>query len=238
MVLLPALCEGGIVMIKLYTAIGNYTISKDGQPIIITSGRECALSVHELLLWSSLAFRILTHQELRAEFYRKERELHILGELDFEDYLNRLIARRLIVSGRDETGVDALYDLLGHLYVQIIPSNFCIKLPAFFKLLVKQKMSLRNAALVFRSEKLDPSEKQVMTLLKHQMLSTAEIIQCAAKGKKKLQNSQELMKCLYENETTDCENIVIDSRTTDIRIPVLSAIANLYLKQYITFQIL
>ena len=105
-------------MLTLYTAIGNYRLTEKGLPLVTAGGRDCALDAHELLLWSSLAFRILTYQELRAEFYEKERELHILGELDFDHYLNRLIMRRLVASGKDCTGVDALYDLLGHLYVQ------------------------------------------------------------------------------------------------------------------------
>lgn len=225
-------------MIKFYTAIGSYKISKDGLPVIITDGRECALSAHELLLWSTLAFRILTYKELRTEFYKKERELHILGELDFEHYLNRLISRRLIVSGKDDTGVDALYDLLGHLYIQTIPDSLPVKALTFIKLLFGQRMRFREAALVFHSEGLTAAEKQVMTLLNHQLLSTAEVIQCAVKGKRNLRSNQELMECLYADEETDCESIVIDSRTTDARIPVLSAIANLYLKQRITFQIL
>lgn len=225
-------------MIKFYTAIGSYQISKDGYPVILTDGRECALSARELLLWSALSFRIRTYQELEAEFYRKERELHILGELDFEHYLNRLITRRLIVSGKDDTSVDALYDLLGHLYIQTIPDSFPVKALTFIKLLLSQRMRFREAALVFHSERLTPAEKQVMALLKHQMLSTAEVIQCTAKKKRRLRSNQELMECLYADGNTDCESIVIDSRTTDARIPVLSAVANLYLKQRITFQIL
>lgn len=85
-------------MLTLYTAIGNYRLTEKGLPLVTAGGQDCALDAHELLLWSSLAFRILTYQELRAEFYKKERELHILGELDFDHYLNRLIMRRLVAS--------------------------------------------------------------------------------------------------------------------------------------------
>ena len=99
-------------MITLYTSIGTYRLERDGLPVVVAGSRDCGLCPHELLLWSSLAFRILTYEELRAEFYEKERELHILGELDFDHYLNRLIMRGLVASGRDCTGIDALYDLL------------------------------------------------------------------------------------------------------------------------------
>lgn len=47
-------------MLTLYTAIGNYRLTEKGLPLITAGGRDCALDAHELLLWSSLAFRILT----------------------------------------------------------------------------------------------------------------------------------------------------------------------------------
>lgn len=45
------------------------------------------------------------------------------------------------------------------------------------------------------------------------------------------------MDCLYSDEESDYETIVTDGRVCETRLPVLSAIANLYLKQCITFQI-
>ena len=225
-------------MLTLYTAIGNYRLTEKGLLLVTTGGRDCALDAHELLLWSSLAFRILTYQELRAEFYEKERELHILGDLDFDHYLNRLIMRRLVASGKDCTGVDALYDLLGHLYVQPAPNSILVKALSFFKLLLGRKFPLRKTLMVFHTEKLEPMEKQVMALLRHQMLSTAELIGCTENGKHRLKNNNELMECLYHDETTDCDNIVTDCRTSETRFSVLTAVANLYLKQQITFQIL
>lgn len=92
--------------------------------------------------------------------------------------------------------------------------------------------------LVFHREKLEPMEKQVMALLRHQMLSTAELIGCTEKGKHRLKDSNELMECLYHDETTDCESIVTDCRISETRFPILTAVANLYFKQQITFQIL
>lgn len=225
-------------MMTLYTAIGTYHLTKKGIPLVTTGGQECALDAHELLLWSSLAFRILTYQELRAEFYEKEKELHILGELDFDHYLNRLIMRRLVASGKDCTGVDALYDLLGHLYVQPAPDSILVKTASFFKLFIGRRLPLRKALLVFHTEKLNSAEKQVMALLRHEMLSTAELIQCTENGKTRLKDSNDLMDCLYREGDCDCESIVTDCRVSETRFPVLTAIANLYFKQRITFQIL
>ena len=55
-------------MMTLYTAVGHYKITGKGLPLVTAGGRECALTPHELILWSSLAFRILTYDELKADF--------------------------------------------------------------------------------------------------------------------------------------------------------------------------
>ena len=168
-------------MIRLFTAVGTYKLEESGIPVILAGGRECALDTHELLLWSSLAFRILTYQEAKAEFYAKERELHILSELDFDHYLNRLTMRRLIASGRDEVGVDALYDLLGHLYIEKTPSGLPAKTAAFLNLWLRKRMPFRKALAVFHTKKPEATEKKLLSLIRHQQLSTAELIQCMEK---------------------------------------------------------
>ena len=43
---------------------------------------------------------------------------------------------------------------------------------------------------------------------------------------------------LYREDGSDCEGIVTDCRTSEARFPVIAAVANLYLKQQVTFQIL
>lgn len=91
---------------------------------------------------------------------------------------------------------------------------------------------------MFHSEKLEPMEKQVLALLRHEMLSTAELIQCTEKGKARIKDSEDLMDCLYREDGSDCDGIVTDCRTSETRFPVLAAVANLYLKQQVTFQIL
>ena len=52
-------------MIKLYTAIGTYKINAHGLPTIIAGDKEYGLDAHELIIWTTLAFRILSYQELR-----------------------------------------------------------------------------------------------------------------------------------------------------------------------------
>lgn len=225
-------------MITLYTSIGTYRLEKTGLPVVVSGGHVCALSPHELILWSSLAFRILTYEELRKEFYEKERELHILGELDFDHYLNRLIMRGLVASGRDYTGIDALYDLLGHLYVQSVPNSILVKTVSFLKLFLSGRLPFQKAALVFHKVRLEPMERQVASLVRHQMLSTAELILCLEKRTTQLKSVRQLMDCVYDKEDSDCESIITDCRVCSFRQPVLAAVSNLYFKQQIMFQIL
>ena len=224
-------------MMTLYTAIGTYKLNPHGLPTILCGDREYGMTTHELLLWSSLAFRILTYQELKTEFYQKEKDLHILGELGFDHYLNRLKMRGLIVSGQDDTGVDALYALMGHLHVQAVPSGLIVNTITFFKLWLYRKIPFRKAALAFCCDRLEPLEKRVMSLIKYQTLSTAELILYLEKDLKPFKNSRQLMDCLYTDENDDCNTIVTDCRICENRYPVLTAIANLYLKQRVTFQI-
>ena len=225
-------------MITLYTAIGNYKLNAHGLPTIFAGDNEYALDTHELILWTILAFRILTYQELKKEFYAKERELHILGELDFDHYLNRLKVTRLIVSGQDYTGIDALYDLIGHLHVQAIPGNLFLRTITFLKLWLISRISFAKASLVLHTEKPEPLEKQILSLVRHQTLSTAELILCIQNGTTRLHNSQELIELLYSDELTDCESILSDCRVNDSRYLVLTAIVNLYFKQRISFCLL
>ena len=225
-------------MVTLYTAIGTYKINIKGLPTIITGDTEYVLEAHELLLWNCLAFRILTYKELRNLFYEQTKELHIMIETDFDYYLNRLMNKRLIASGQDYTGIDALYDLLGHLHIKKLPDNFFIKLSAFIKLWIFRRFSFQKAASIFHTEKLEPLEKQVLSLIKHQTLSASELIMCIENKKESLKNTSELMECLYADENTDYASIIIDGRTSETRFSVLATIANLYLQQHIVFQII
>lgn len=224
-------------MITLYTAIGTYKLNHNALPTVMVGETEYGLSSAELLLWTALSFRFLTYQECRAEFYEKERELRILGEDDFEHTLNRLIVRRLVVSGKDVTGIDALYNLLGHLHISKVPNNFFVKCITFLKLLLFHRISFKKAASVFHKTFLGADEKKILHLVNNQTLSTAELILCADIGCESLKDNKELMNVLYQDDNTNYKTIYADSRVSENRHAILSAIANLYLKQCITFQL-
>lgn len=195
-------------MITLYATIGNYFV-KDNKPVILTSNKEYYLDIYELLIWSSLAFQILTEEELKKQFYEKEREAG-LEEADFEYYLNRLVTRKLLVSGRDEIGADALYDLVAGLDIKYIEESFLAKCITFLKFSVS--FPLKECKKVFEKEPLEKIEKDILQFIKKQSCSIATIIEYLEKSK----------------ESNDIEN-------KEEQFLALETVANLYLKKRINF---
>ena len=128
----------------LYTAIGKYEFRKhkDGTklPVIIAEEKEYTLDIWEMILWSSLIWNIHTHDEITKIFYKKEREVHVLGELPCETYIGRLEDFGLIVSGHGVTATDALHDLLSKLYVIPVTANLISKSVAFLHLTFIKKV--------------------------------------------------------------------------------------------------
>ena len=204
-------------MITLYTAIGTCKIKERKFPDVMAGGKEYGLGAQEFLIWSILAFRILTYQELRDEFYEKERELHILGEAEFDDYLNRLLYRGLAASGCSETGIDALYLLLEHLQPQPVPRDPATNFLCFLHLWVVRKLPFRMAVSAFYSEKLSRKEKKMLSLLRGRACSVKELIHSTAS----------------EEDRKNCLDTTFLFANRD---PVLVTISNLYLKQLLTFQ--
>lgn len=233
-------------MMTLYTALGTYCMTEGGMPEIISEGCEHALDTHELLLWSILSCQILTYEEISREFYEKEWDLHVMADAELDHYLNRLIARRLVISGRDETGMDALYDLFGHLYLRKTPDDLPTKLAAFLDLWLAKRIPFHKARMVFDRPPLEPLEKKLLKLIAEKRLSTAELIQCAIPecfsvqadpdSRERDSQNQDFRGHKFAGKKRDAFSVFADSRTVDERRPILAAVANLYLKQKISLQ--
>lgn len=204
-------------MITLYTSVGRYrmiTGSNDHtSPVITANGKEHRLDMKELLIWSSLMWNILTFGELRDLYLEKEAELHLSDEQDFERYLKRLVFRGLVVSGTGFTGLDALFDLLSHLYLKPVTCSLSSRVFAFFRLLKSQP--LRMALSVFRKDRLSPGERNVLKASREYRLSASELIR------------------YLEDDLPGCSDA-----DSEPRIAILTDIANLYLKRLIIFDCL
>ena len=95
-------------MLTLYTAVGTLKFQKTtggkSIPLVINDGQEYGLSDDELLLWSCLAFQILTLHELQDAYTLRQIQKEGPKGLSFQHYLNRLSLRGLVVSGIGLTG--------------------------------------------------------------------------------------------------------------------------------------
>ena len=222
-------------MITLYTAIGTYKLNKGGLPTIISGEREYSMDLFEVILWSTLAYRILSYEELKKIFCDQVNELHISNERGFDHYLNRLLSRKLIASGSNYTGVDALYNLMGGLHIELLPSGFLMKVLTFIKLLLHKNLPFRTAVAIFHREKTTPLENWILSMLRYQSLTTAELIMCSEKEIRHLNDKCQIVDVLYSEAHTNSQTLFDDCYTAEDRNTILTAVANLYLQQRINF---
>ena len=74
--------------------------------------------------------------------------------------------------GTGETDFEALYDLLGGLYVVPLSESLPLKLTAFLKLTVQKGVSVSKAKALFQRDYPNEQEAQVMALSRQSLLST------------------------------------------------------------------
>ena len=224
----------------LYTAIGKYEFRKDKNrnklPVIIAEEKDYTLDIWEMILWSSLIWNIHTHDEITKIFYQKEREVHVLGELSCETYIDRLENKGLLVSGHGLTAVDALHDLLSKLYVIPVTANLISRIAAFLHLTFIKQLPYKTTRHIFDKPKLNKTEMKVMKLAGQNRLSVGELIKCVECGIVDVSTNDKLMDSLYDDEITTYKNIGILFRTCDSCNPVLEAVASLYLNKQILFE--
>ena len=224
----------------LYTAIGKYEFKrdKDGNklPVIIAEEKEYTLDIWEMILWSSLIWNIHTHDEITKIFYKKEREVHVLGELSCETYIDRLESTGLIVSGHGITAVDALHDLLSKLYVIPVTANFFTKSAAFLHLTFMKRIPYKVTKHIFDKPQFSAAEAKVMKLAGQNRLSVGELIKCVECGVVDVSTNDKLMDSLYDDEITTYKNIGTLFRTCDSCNSVLEVVASLYLNKQIVFE--
>lgn len=103
------------------------------------------------------------------------RQLKLIEYRTFEDCLYRLEVRGLIASGTGDTNMDALYDLLGCLYVVPVSESLPLRAMAFLKMLFQGGSACDNKASILQ----DPYVKTGISdskAVQTSFLSTAELI--------------------------------------------------------------
>jgi len=227
-------------MATLYTSVGR--IKTKGHlngltcPVIMLGEKECMVDLQEMILWSVLSWDIVRESQLESMYREKEEQVGYRASRSFEQCLQRMKQRGLVVSGSGETEEDALYQLLSCLYVIPLFKNRMVRYKAFLRNIFVHRRSFTAAKEVLRIPKLNEEEQKVMSLAHQAQLSTAEIIKCVDKGVRDISSEEKLMDTLYGDRDTTSDNIASLARCMKSRHSVILAVANLYLRKQIIFE--
>lgn len=221
-----------------YTAVGHFQRRTDGQgrsyPVILVNQEENVVDIQEMAVWTILNWRFLRYEQIEAKYERLSRDLPRSQRM-LETCLNRLEVRGLIARGTGETDFEALYDLLGELYVVPLSESLPLRLAAFGKLLL-DGVPFSKAKQLFQKDRSNDQEAQVMALSRQALLSTAELIKCAEAGATDVSTDEKLMAVLIDNNYTTSDSIAFEMLQAEQRVPITIAVANLYLRKQIIFE--
>lgn len=225
---------------NLYTAVGKFhvrgSVGNMRCPLVTIGGREFILDMQEMMLWTVLNWRILTEDEIYLLYEKKVQETGFMSARSAEECVRRLVQRGLIAKGSGDTGEDALYDLLSELYVIPISENLFLRIISFIRLTLFSRLPYSVTKKIFSKDKRNDSEKKVMRLANRAILSTAEIIKCIDQNMLSFATDEDLLDVLYHDEYTTSDNIAYAVRSLPQCRPVITSIANLYLRKQIIFE--
>ena len=222
---------------NLYTAVGKFhvrgSVGNMRCPLVTIGGREFILDMQEMMLWTVLNWRILTEDEIYLLYEKKIQETGFMSAQSAEECVRRLVQRGLIARGSGDTGEDALYDLLSELYVIPISENLFLRMISFIRLTLFSRLPYSVTKKIFSKDKRNDSEKKVMRLANRAILSTAEIIKCIDQNMLSFATDEDLLDVLYHDEYTTSDNSAYAVRSLPQCRPVMTTIANLYLRYQI-----
>lgn len=227
-------------MKKLYTAVGRMQFkgrNKDVRcPMVLLNNKEYILDIQEMMIWSLLNWRILSDDEIQTLYENKAKETGYMTHRPVMDCMKRLVQRGLVAEGEGELGADALYNLLSGLYVVPISESPFLRLVSFVRLTVFEGIPYSVTKQIFRKDNRNSDEQKVMLLANQAILSTAEIIKCAELNTLEFRTEDELIDTLYHDECTTSENIAHSVRFMPQCRPVITSVANLYMRKQIIFE--
>ena len=216
-----------------YTAVGSYQMRTENgreMPYILRMGRMEPISIPEFFIWSHLLWEVETYDEIR-EFYQNQSKSLGVRLPNLDQALKMLIKRKLIAKGIGYTGEDALYDMLSAAFVLPIHTLGKKKLSSVIRLLVKGRITGREAIRAMRPEHLTGDENRVMKLVRQTPLSVSELIRCIENGIWDVDTPEKVITAIYTDEEDTQERMQITSRQADCKTAVLEAVANLYLRR-------
>lgn len=221
-----------------YTAVGHFHRKTDeagrSYPVILVNQEEHIVDIQEMAVWTILNWRFLRLEQIEAKYERMSRDLPRSQRM-LDTCLNRLEVRGLIARGSGDTEFEALYDLLGELYVIPILESLPLRLATFGKLLL-DGVPFSKAKQLFQQDNPNEQEARVMNLARQALLSTAELIKCVEVGATDVSSDEKLMSALIDNDYTTGDSIAFEMLQAEQRLPVTIAVANLYLRKQIIFE--
>lgn len=140
----------------LYTAIGRFERRKNkcglSCPVIVIGKQEYMVDMQEMVLWTSLNWRILRKNEMEEVYRELSLKNGSIVERSYQECVDRLLIRGLVVSGSGETEYDALYDLLGSLYIIPSDGNLFLRIFSFCRLTLLESKNMRVLYLLRSGE--------------------------------------------------------------------------------------
>lgn len=222
-----------------YTAVGTFRKKTEGfgqtYPVVVINRQEYAMDIQEMTVWTALCWRLLDFKQLQNKYEMLAKGAPVPTRT-LESCVERLKTRGLIAAGSGETDFDALYDLLGGLYVVPLSESMPLRLATFLKLVLLKGTPYSKAKVLFEKDKPNEREAQVMALSRQALLSTAELIKCVEVGATDISTDVKLLNTLYADTDTTCDNIRYMMQDAPSKEPVTIAVANLYLRKQIIFQ--
>ena len=95
----------------LYTAIGHFVRRTNGCgrscPVVLLSGQEYMMDMQEMILWTSLNWRILRREEIGAFYEKTTASGCFSADRTWEMCVDRLLTRGLLVCGGEAAALEA-----------------------------------------------------------------------------------------------------------------------------------
>lgn len=225
---------------RYYTAVGHFRreTNADGQshPVILINRKEYLVDMQEMAVWTALNWQVLDFERLEKEYDRLSWECGVQPMRTLYNCLQRLVTRGLVAAGAGDTDFEALYDLIGGLYVAPLSESLPLRLAAFVKLIVCRGIPVSRAMELFRKDRPNAVEARIMALARQELMSTAELVKCEELGVKDVSTNEKLMTALYDDNDSTSDNMPARMKTAEKVESVTMAVANLYLRKQIIFE--
>ena len=183
-------------MKMLYTANGRYIrcCTEEGtRPVIIVCEKEYEVDVQEFMLWSILNWRILREEEIGSYYEKMANNTNVTVHRSWQDCVQRLLVRGLIVAGTGDTEYDALYDLLACRFIFPIGAAWPLRVLSFLKLTFLEGISWKITRRLFHVDARSSCEKKVIRLARQTPLSCAEIIKSIEMDIRRLKDGYDVL---------------------------------------------